>query len=121
MVMPSSAGLVQSSASIAICSSLRWKYGSSKPMAFASRRNSSVLGTASPSGAIAWLVERQIEMPPGEHDLVLLHLRGGGQHDVGVARGVGDEMLAHHREQIFARQARSIFSCSGATTIGLAL
>ena len=43
-------------------------------------------------------------MPPGEHDLGLLHLGGGGQHDVGVAGRVGDEVLAHHREQVFARQ-----------------
>ena len=51
-------------------------------------------------------VQRHVEVAPAEHDVVLFQLRGGGQHDVGVAGGVGQEMLADHGEQVFPGQAR---------------
>ena len=50
-VMPAIAGADQSNASATISSSVRLKHGSSKPRWAASWRNSSVLDTASPSGA----------------------------------------------------------------------
>ena len=50
------------------------------------------------------LVEREIEVPPREHDVELFELRGGRQHDVGITRGIGDEVLAHHGEQVLARK-----------------
>jgi hypothetical protein len=34
----------------------------------------------------------------------VLELRGGGQQDVGVVRGVGLEVIHHHREEILARK-----------------
>jgi hypothetical protein len=51
--MPCIAGAVQSNASATISSSERVKHSSVKPIRAASLRNSSVLGTASPSGSIA--------------------------------------------------------------------
>ena len=50
------------------------------------------------------LVDGEIEMPPREHHVVVLAGHGGGQHDVGVSRGVGDEMLGRDEEQILAAQ-----------------
>lgn len=41
-------------------------------------------------------------MPPGEHDVLLLELRGRGQNDVGVFGGVGQEVLADDGEEILA-------------------
>ena len=52
-VMPSSAGADQSKDSASISSSLRVKHSSVKPIRAARRRKSSVLDTASPSGATA--------------------------------------------------------------------
>ncbi|MDT4834220.1 hypothetical protein FQZ97_678540 [compost metagenome] len=39
-------------------------------------------------------------------DVPVLQLRGGGQQVVGVVGGVGAELLQHHREEVFAREAR---------------
>jgi len=41
-----------------------------------------VLDTDSPSGAIACWFSGQIEMPPREHQIELLQLRGGREYDV---------------------------------------
>jgi len=51
--MPCMGGADQSKASATMSSSLREKQGSVTPIRAASRRNSSVLGTASPRGSIA--------------------------------------------------------------------
>ena len=51
-------------------------------------------------------VQRDVQVAPAEHDVVLLKLSGGRQHQVGVAGGVGQEMLADHGEQVLPRQAR---------------
>ena len=54
--MPAMCGCDQSNASAINSSSVRANSGSSKPIRAASRRNSSVFGTASPIGSIArWL------------------------------------------------------------------
>ena len=44
-------------------------------------------------------------MPPGIHDVELFELGRRRQHDIGVARGIGDELLADHGEQILAGKA----------------
>ena len=45
-----------------------------------------------------------------------------GQHDVRVARGIGDEVLADYGEEIFPREAHDeLFPVRGATTAGFAL
>ena len=62
------------------------------------------IGYGLAAGRNGRLVEGQIEVPPREHEIELLELRGGRQHDVGVTRSIGDEMLAHHGEQILARK-----------------
>src|SRR5260370_34298141 len=51
------------------------------------------------------LIQRQIQMPPGEHDVELLQLRGSREYDVCVPGRVSEELLAHHREKIFALEA----------------
>ena len=63
------------------------------------------VGHAFALGFYRAIVITQIKMPPREHDFFLFHLRGRGQHDVGIARRVGDEMLADDGEQILAQQA----------------
>ena len=39
------------------------------------------------------------------HEVEVLELRRGGQHDVGVVDGIGREVLEHDREQVVAREA----------------
>ena len=51
---------------------------------------------ASPRGAMAGRVRQHIVVPPGALHVHMLELGGGGQHDVGVARRVGEEMVDHH-------------------------
>ena len=48
------------------------------------------------------LVDGEIEVPPGEHHVVVLSRHGGGEDDVGVSGRIGDEVLGRHEEQIFA-------------------
>ena len=79
--------------------------GSVKPIAAASRRCSSLLLTDSPHGLDRRLVPAQVQVTPRRHDVDRLDLRGGRQHDVGVQRRVGHELLVHHREQVVAQQA----------------
>ena len=45
------------------------------------------------------------QVTPGEHDVVALDLRGGREHDVGVASGVGDELLVDDGEQVVTLHA----------------
>jgi hypothetical protein len=40
-----------------------------------------------------------------DEQVLVLDGHGGGQHDVGVARGIGQEVLDHHGEEVLARQA----------------
>ena len=46
------------------------------------------------------VVEGQVEMSPGEHDVELLQLGRRRQDNIRVKRGVGEKMLADHREQV---------------------
>ena len=92
----------------------------SKPIAPASRRNSSVLLHASPSGAIAASFQPIQRWPHAGTTSVGLELRRGRQHDVGVAGGVGEELLVHDGEQVVARRGPArISSALGTMTSGL--
>ena len=51
-------------------------------------------------------VQRHVEMAPRVHQVEMLDLGGGGQHDVGIAGGVGHELLDDHREQVVALETR---------------
>ena len=52
-------------------------------------------------------------MSPREHDVFLFELRGRRQNDVGVFRGVGQEMFADHGEQVLALEALLEFGLLG--------
>ncbi|TPW12563.1 MAG: hypothetical protein FD127_2566, partial [Acidimicrobiaceae bacterium] len=41
-------------------------------------------------------------MAPRRNHVDRLDLGGGGQHDVGIAGRVGEELFVHHREQVVA-------------------
>src|SRR6516165_1708581 len=41
-------------------------------------------------------------MPPGEHDVELLQLRGSGEYDVRIPGRISEELLAHHCEKVLA-------------------
>ena len=73
---------------------------------------------ASPSGSIAPSLYAHPEVAPREHDVVGLDLRCRGQHDVGVARGVGDELFVDDGEQVVAGEAPDC-SAFGIVTSGL--
>jgi hypothetical protein len=51
------------------------------------------------------VVHRDVVVAPGAYDVEVLELGGGGQDDVRVAGRVGEEVLQHHREEIFASEA----------------
>ena len=53
--------------------------------------------------------ELQVLMSPGGVDVVVLQKHCGRQDDVGVARGVGHELLVDAGEQIFARKTAAHF------------
>ena len=53
--------------------------------------------------------ELQVLMASGGVDVVVLQKHGGGQDDVGVARGVGHELLVDAGEQVIARKAAAHF------------
>ena len=53
------------------------------------------------------LVPSHPEMTPRWNHVDGFDLGGGGQHEVGEAGGVGDELLVHHREQVVACQTPS--------------
>ena len=120
-VIPSRNGWPVASRSRTSSSSVRCSRGSSRPRAAARRRAISVLGSASPSGAIGGLVEREVEVAPRDREVEVLDLRRGRQHDVGVARGVGEELLDHDREQVVARQSGDDPVLVGRITAGLEL
>ena len=50
------------------------------------------------------LVVGDVGVPPRGHEVDVLDLRRGRQHDVGVAGGVGQEVLEDHGEEVLARQ-----------------
>ena len=63
-----------------------------------------MFGFASPQRLDRRLVEGEVVVAPGEDDVEVLELRGRRQDDVGVARGVGHELLEHDGEQVLAAQ-----------------
>ncbi len=81
-------------------SSDRARSGSVRPSRWARSRKISVFGRASPTGAIARLVEREVEVAPRDAEVEVFELGGRRQDDVGVARRVGQELLDDHREEV---------------------
>src|SRR6185503_9085191 len=100
MSMPAICGAFHFTKCSASLMSLILNCGSSKPNARGEQPED--LGIR--FGLAAWLnrlfVDGQIEVAPGEHHVVVLSGHGRGQDDVGVSRGVGDEMLGRHEEQV---------------------
>ena len=66
-------------------------------------------------------VEAQVEVPPRVHDVELLELGRGGQHDVGEVGGVSGELLADDGEQVLARQSRDDLVLLGHDDDGIAV
>ena len=62
---------------------------------------------ASPMGANGGQVRQHIMVAPGALHVHMLELRGGGQHDVGMARRIGEEVVDHHGEEILAQRGRA--------------
>ena len=58
-------------------------------------------------GAMAWCRELHVVVTVGALDVVVLEECRGGQDDVGVVGGVGEELLVDDGEEIGARQAAS--------------
>ena len=50
--------------------------------------------------------ELHVEVAERLVEIGVLHGGGGGEHEVGVVRGVGEVLLVDHREEILAREAR---------------
>ena len=105
MSMPWSAGLAQSIAASAISSSVCVPVGVVEAHGAGEAPEQLGVGHRLADGGHRRHVERQVEMAPGEHDVELLELGRRRQHDVGIARGVGQELLADHGEQVVAREA----------------
>ena len=92
-------GAESSRSRISVSSSSR-KQGSSEahPLGDQPERLSIRLGLAHRvDGA---LVEREPVVAPREHDILVLQLGRGRQHDIGVRGGVGHELLQHDGEQV---------------------
>ena len=53
-----------------------------------------------------FLVVGEIQVPPGPHHVLGFAGHRGWQHEVGIFRRVGEEVLGHDREQVFALEAR---------------
>ena len=51
------------------------------------------------------LVPPHVQAAPRGDRVGGLDLRGGGQHEVGVESGVGEELVVHHGEQVVAQEA----------------
>ena len=51
------------------------------------------------------LVPVEVDVAVGVVEVGVLHLHGRGQHDIGIQRRVGGEVLGDHREQVLALQA----------------
>ena len=54
--------------------------------------------------------ELQVLMASGGVNVVVFQKHGGGQDDVGIARGVGHELFVHAGEEIVTRKPRRTFS-----------
>src|SRR6185437_10515972 len=52
-----------------------------------------------------WIVDTNVQMTPGPHDIELLELSGCGKENIGEVGRVTHELFADHCEQIFAREA----------------
>jgi hypothetical protein len=52
------------------------------------------------------LVKHQVEVAPRHHQVILLGLHGRRKEQVRVLGRVGDEQLAHDREQVLALESR---------------
>ncbi len=56
-------------------------------------------------GCDGGLVPAEPQMPPRRHDVGLFELGGGREDDIGVAGGVGHELLADDAEQVVTFEA----------------
>ena len=74
--------------------------------AWRARRSPRGWSGSPPAARSSWR-ELQVLMRARGIDVVVLEEHRRGQHDVGVARGVGQELLVHAGEQILARKARA--------------
>ena len=63
------------------------------------------VGDGLPERRDGGLVPAEVEVAPGRHHVEVLHLGGGGEHDVGEARRVGHQLLADHGEQVVTGEA----------------
>ena len=88
-----------SASSISSSSEAR-RHPSSRPIRAASRRNTSALLHASPSGSIACIGELQMKMSVRGHQILLLQKGRRRQNNVRIVGRVGEELLVHHGKQI---------------------